>query len=554
MCIEINGLLYDRTMPLRSCQSHCFYLTPLFAFTIREACRENITRLDVYIPMHALNSSFLSHTLPRDNTPIFLTKRQISPPISINHWHSNPTTMTDINRSHRTNSATDTVVDLVPNHDAAITRQLVREDLTIGFAQHPETESTNGTGVLLESRIRLQGPTAGGTAAWLDRYESAELSAQELGDLQDWWYPPEQNEPYEHGSPQGRMVAGQMSNSAQNAEVHQDTEMELGTPDDGNGDAMPEFDSVEFSDREFEDSIFASDTLSVSESESPQEYTIPAERPANLELLAQCPCGTSHPTPTPAHFPPRIVQLIHLLPFVKDGETVHDVRKTLVDLIGGIFASSSPEEKLLEQVAALLEWAPLSVLKVIVNMVTTLVITCIYSRTAAEFPLEGLTQVHWDTWGSTFSTWLASVPDEILEETFGIPVTASHLTHFISHVQVFVEPAPSVNFTLALTSCPEALYTPKPSRAMVEKFIDALPTVNSESLAEDDRACGICREPYDKLEVAVKLPCTHVFGKPCLAALLGPKPEGWEHTMCPLCRAEAPLLSQTALGAFLHNG
>ena len=78
----------------------------------------------------------------------------------------------------------------------------------------------------------------------------------------------------------------------------------------------------------------------------------------------------------------------------------------------------------------------------------------------------------------------------------------------------------------------------------VKEFIETLSIVSLTDL-EDGEVCGICRETFADLaatELALQLPCTHVFSDKCLVDLLGPKSEGfWEHDRCPLCRKVIPL-------------
>ena len=76
--------------------------------------------------------------------------------------------------------------------------------------------------------------------------------------------------------------------------------------------------------------------------------------------------------------------------------------------------------------------------------------------------------------------------------------------------------------------------------ADVQEYLASLPTVPLAEL-EEEETCSICWMTYAELEPeqhALKLPCGHVFGNQCLETLLGPKPEGWAHKHCPLCRQE----------------
>ena len=82
-----------------------------------------------------------------------------------------------------------------------------------------------------------------------------------------------------------------------------------------------------------------------------------------------------------------------------------------------------------------------------------------------------------------------------------------------------------------------------------EGWFNALPFVNIETLATDDRNCGICRVEYslsssdigdqeDPPEKPVRLACGHVFGELCLKEWLSPAPQGGNSNSCPTCRQQ----------------
>ena len=75
----------------------------------------------------------------------------------------------------------------------------------------------------------------------------------------------------------------------------------------------------------------------------------------------------------------------------------------------------------------------------------------------------------------------------------------------------------------------------------VKDFLASLPKIALSDLEEGDDTCGICWVTYKELEPkehVLKLPCGHCFSSHCLENLLGPKPDGWGHKLCPLCRQE----------------
>lgn len=111
------------------------------------------------------------------------------------------------------------------------------------------------------------------------------------------------------------------------------------------------------------------------------------------------------------------------------------------------------------------------------------------------------------------------------------------------------------------------------------RFFNELKVVNPAELEPEDRACSICMQPYDDPEdeniihVPVRLPCSHVFGKECLAQWTTPfgvwednldgqweEESGWfwspflesSHVAdCPMCRRELfrkPQSVESAMG------
>ena len=83
-----------------------------------------------------------------------------------------------------------------------------------------------------------------------------------------------------------------------------------------------------------------------------------------------------------------------------------------------------------------------------------------------------------------------------------------------------------------------------------EAWFNRLPTVDIETLNEDDKNCSICREEYssssstkdpqqeDRVEKPISLPCGHFFGDQCLKEWLAPAPEGFGNNTCPTCRSQ----------------
>ena len=105
----------------------------------------------------------------------------------------------------------------------------------------------------------------------------------------------------------------------------------------------------------------------------------------------------------------------------------------------------------------------------------------------------------------------------------------------------------SLDKSLQLDQYPEHLRIGTPgSKLWVDTFIAGLSRVAVETLAQDDRECGICRGVYGEdictggeIESAVRLPCSHVLGEGCLAKLLLKKScGGTGHSICPFCRTQ----------------
>ena len=72
---------------------------------------------------------------------------------------------------------------------------------------------------------------------------------------------------------------------------------------------------------------------------------------------------------------------------------------------------------------------------------------------------------------------------------------------------------------------------------MAEAFLSQLPSIEKDTLAEDDQQCPICLEDYgnnlfhiDISEHPVKLPCSHIMGSKCIAIWVS------SHDTCPFCR------------------
>lgn len=265
------------------------------------------------------------------------------------------------------------------------------------------------------------------------------------------------------------------------------------------------------------------------------------------------------PGDLPANFPAQIERLIRHIPH--DEPSIEHIRGFAVDLITIPFGYGEDHNvQLVQQLAALLEQAPPHIICAIEDVITDLAITCMKSSGFRELVLGDFALDHGGASGNSVIMWLETIPDHVLEDIFGIPITGRNLIHLLNHIVFTVVQGEPNQVLMELEPCAESGYTPQASEKTVQYFIDSLPEVPLESLAEDDRECGICREVYTEgpsllngvPESAVRLPCGHVFGDLCLTVLLSPNLEGWERRLCPLCRAVVPLLPKTPLGDILE--
>lgn len=255
----------------------------------------------------------------------------------------------------------------------------------------------------------------------------------------------------------------------------------------------------------------------------------------------------------PSHFPNQVKNLINRLP-VMEGSIGCDIRQVVVNVLDYHWpAGNAMYRKRLQQIAALLQLAPYTVLDDVAHILACIVGRCWQSPAKQIFWLSDIIEAEMQIRQNSFIRWLRQMDDTTLAEVLSMPtVQKQHLLHLFQHLAIFVKPGLSnpvpnndMKFVIGITPCPEKLYTPPRPFAAISRFIASLPVVPKETIAHDDR-CGICHTKYgeegsfvDNLpENAVTLPCSHSFGQQCLQILFGPKDRnGWEHTQCPLCRA-----------------
>ncbi|KAG6986549.1 hypothetical protein G7Y79_00078g100030 [Physcia stellaris] len=275
-----------------------------------------------------------------------------------------------------------------------------------------------------------------------------------------------------------------------------------------------------------------------------------------LEATLGRPLG---PISVPDYFPGEITTMIHMIPLVMVGETPHDVQRIAMELISGIFDSQSSDSvACLQQLARLLGQAPLGFSQDVGKLLISFVMACVKLKPHESISVHELAQQTDTPWRNGFLQYLSAVPNTTLEQIFGLPITADYLVHLLSHMELRSQGSKS-EVTLSFTHCESGLHRPQPNPALIEQLINSLPGVPLDSLAEDDRSCGVCRGGYGELgnflnnepEEPARLPCGHHFGKSCITVVLSPKPTGWAHTSCPLCRQPIALLPITPLGNLL---
>ena len=255
------------------------------------------------------------------------------------------------------------------------------------------------------------------------------------------------------------------------------------------------------------------------------------------------------PTSIPPHFPSSVSRIIRHLPLF-DAETGRNFQKMAVDFINTTFAVENPADmEILRRIGAFLALGLPDTHKDTARTIVHMLRRVCRWDTGKTFTIGELLQFHGELylWNSRFESWIMALRDDLVQLALRLPLTIIDVVHMLHHLQVHVEDG--VDFKMSLTKCNGPFYSRIPTLAKVKEFITSLPTVDIDTLANDDRDCAICRGPYGEPgsmlngdpEGAVKLPCSHVFGKLCLTVLLGPKPEGWGQQLCPVCRQEVPL-------------
>ena len=235
----------------------------------------------------------------------------------------------------------------------------------------------------------------------------------------------------------------------------------------------------------------------------------------------------------PAHFPIMFQTLLMKIPHLQ-GEVGQDVQQVVIDFINDAFCASIPQDMVhLHQIGVFLSLMPKLILQDIANSIAATINMSWLQPERSFIWLKEILDSHTMSLESRFIPWLTKqLQDEEILGFLQIPLTTSNINHLFNHVRINIKPHPGTKLSMTVTECSRNLYTPKPTQAMVDEFVDHLQAVPMERLAENDRICIVCRAPYGEVgsfldcqpEGAVRLPCAHHVGKKCLTVLLGPKP------------------------------
>lgn len=111
-------------------------------------------------------------------------------------------------------------------------------------------------------------------------------------------------------------------------------------------------------------------------------------------------------------------------------------------------------------------------------------------------------------------------------------------------MEKFGPASPAVN---TLDICEETTYASTSTKTMqvIKFFLEDLKPVKAEDLDPEDCKCHICTEEFEAgSHIAVRLPCNHYFGEPCIQNWLRPYDTAEEFARkwaigannCPMCR------------------
>ena len=252
------------------------------------------------------------------------------------------------------------------------------------------------------------------------------------------------------------------------------------------------------------------------------------------------------PSQCHADFPERIIQLLEMIPL--HHKHISNIRQLVID-----FIQHEIDPVVLQIIANLLTLAENTVLRDLAQTVMSIVHNC--ANGPGLYSLGRFLHDQFVYADSQVQLFMQGLQSAQIQAAFSrTDWTAGRLNHFFrNHVAIRAQPSNSEVFgTLHINYCPNNPswdYQPITRRTLedVRRFLASLLIVPITSLGDD--SCGICWKTYRELapaEKAVKLPCGHVFSSGCLEKLLGPKPDGWERKLCPMCHGEITFPATTA--------
>ncbi|KAG6986547.1 hypothetical protein G7Y79_00078g100010 [Physcia stellaris] len=274
-------------------------------------------------------------------------------------------------------------------------------------------------------------------------------------------------------------------------------------------------------------------------------YTLETIDPSEIHLLGAIPPNSQ--TIIPSYFPPQITALITPIPFIQDGNLVHNLQQTAVSLISTIFPPHPPPipNRRLPRAGTAQHIRKPQPLAHGSNHRDHL--HCPKDRVPAPRSRRRV------------PAWLGPEPDRLPPRCPGRRVQGGvwvsdpgrNIANLMDHVWITTVSQSPPNFDIEIEECENRCYKPAFTAEMVRGFVEALPKVDVKGLEVEDRECGICREVYGEGEAegeeAVRLGCGHVLGEKCLGIMIG----DWKQRSCPLCRRPIALFAETPLSKLL---
>ena len=278
------------------------------------------------------------------------------------------------------------------------------------------------------------------------------------------------------------------------------------------------------------------------------------------------PLNTQAGTLYPADFPPKIKELIEMVP-LQQGRIGQDLRPMVVDVASQNFSNVE-----LADIAAVLSLAPPDILEDIARLIVYIVKSCWQASPRADAFIGDIFRAGPQQLCTSVSTWMVEMENRggrQLEGLTSIPLTFREINEIVflySYVVVQPTPHPRLRFFIdEYGEEDDSLYgdlfdddeigADERLSEMSEKiktYIASLPTVPKNNLDPTDK-CGVCYQVYyqevssamngqqeERFDTALKLPCGHIFCAECLTDWLKTTSsrhfESDGHSTCPMCR------------------